>query len=34
MNFFSEEGVVLFNQGFGPGAARSRGIWLEPEPSL
>ena len=22
------------NQGFGAGAARSRGIWLEPEPSL
>ena len=21
-------------QGFGAGAARSRGIWLEPEPSL
>ena len=23
-----------FNQGLGAGAARSRGIWLEPEPSL
>ena len=26
--------VLLANQGFGAGAARSQGIWLEPEPSL
>ena len=37
-NFIEKEPSIAFQkvkqQGFGAGAARSRGIWLEPEPSL